>query len=90
LRAQVHASRVEPNEERLARCLLPLHEVDGRAEVSSSIVSIRFLVSAPVSFDGLPADLAEARIERGVIPVGSLAPQDAARPELGAVGRSLE
>ena len=29
VRSQVHAGRVEPAEERLARGLLPLHEVDG-------------------------------------------------------------
>ena len=38
-----------PEEERLAGLHLPLDEIDGGLEVSSSTVSMRFLVSGPVS-----------------------------------------
>ena len=89
VRAQVHAGRVEPDEERLARSPLPLHVVDGR---SRGLVVDRLhalLGERAGVLDGLLADLAEARIDGGVVPVGRLAAQDAARAELGAIGRVL-
>ena len=49
------------------------------AEVSSSIVSIRFLVSGAGVFDRLLADLAEARIDGRIVLVGGLALEHAAR-----------
>ena len=89
VRAQVHARRVEPAEERLAGRLLPLHEVDGRG---GGLVVDRLhalLGERAGVLDRLLADLAEARIDGRVVHVGRLAPQHAARPELGAVGRVL-
>ena len=87
--AQVHAGRVEPAEERLARRVLPLHEVDRRG---GGLVVDRLhalLGERAGVLDGLLADLAEARIDRGVVAVGRLALEHAARAELGAVGRVL-
>ena len=89
VRAQVHARGVEPAEERLARGLLPLHEVDGRGG--------RFVVDRlhPLLgqragvLDRLLADLAEARIDRGIVRRRGLALQHAARAELGEVRRIL-
>ena len=50
VRAEVHVGGVEPHEERRVGRLLALDEVERRAsELSSSMVSIRFLVSGPVS-----------------------------------------
>ena len=60
-----------------------------RSAMSSSIVSIRFLVSGPVSLHDLLADLAEARIHRRVVRGRGLAVQHAARAELGAERRVL-
>ena len=79
---QVHARAVEPAEERLAGLGLALDEVDRRAsEVSSSIVSIRFLVSGPVSsIVCLPTGPSAAA--RSGRPVGGLAAEHAARAEL--------
>ena len=45
----VHAREVHPGEERLAALHLLVHELDGRAVVSSSIVSMRLRFSGPVS-----------------------------------------
>ena len=89
VRAQVHAGRVEPAEERLARRLLPLHEVDGggRGLVVDRLHAL--LGERAGVLDGLLADLAEARIDRRIVPVGRLALQDAARAELGTIGRVL-
>ena len=89
VRAQVHAGRVEPAEERLARRLLPLHEVDGggRGLVVDRLHAL--LGQRAGVLDGLLADLAEARIDGRVVHVGRLALQHAARAELGAVGRVL-
>ncbi len=52
--------------------------VGAAADVSSSIVSIRFLVSEAGVLDRLPADPAEARIDGRVIAVARLASQEAA------------
>ena len=60
-----------------------------RSAMSSSIVSIRFLVSGPVSLHDLLADLAEARIDRRVVRVRGLAVHHAARAELRAERRVL-
>ena len=81
--------RVEPAEERLACALLPLHEVDGRG---GGLVVDRFhplLGQRAGVLDGLLADLAEPRIDRGIVAIGRLALQHAARAELGTVGRIL-
>ena len=76
-------------EERLARRLLPLHEVDGRGR-GLVVDRLHALLGERAGvLDRLLADLAEARIDRGVVDVGRLALQDAARAELGAVGRVL-
>src|SRR6476646_4354450 len=53
-----------------------------RSAVTSSMVSIRFLVRGPVSVH-LLADLAETRIDRRVVLVRRLAVHHAARAELG-------
>ena len=47
--AQVHVRGVHPHEERRPRLVLAPDEVDAAPVVSSSMVSIRFLVSGPVS-----------------------------------------
>ena len=47
--AEVHGGRVVPEEERLIRFGLLLHPVERAAVTSSSMVSMRFLVSGPVS-----------------------------------------
>ena len=89
VRAQVHARRVEPAEERLAGRLLPLHVVDGRG---GGLVVDRLhplLGERAGVLDGLLADLAEARIDGRVVLVGGLALEHAARAELGAVSRVL-
>ena len=81
--------RVEPAEERLARGVLPLHEVDRRG---GGLVVDRFhplLGQRAGVLDGLLADLAEARVDGGVVLVGGLALQHAARAELGLVRRVL-
>ncbi len=80
---------VEPCEEWLARDVLAPHVVDGRRR--------RFVVDRLHPFfgdcagvlDRLLADLAEARLDRRIIHVRGLAAEDAARAELGAVGRIL-
>ena len=59
------------------------------AEVSSSIVSMRFLVSAPVSSMVCLPILPKRGSTVGSSRVGRLAPEDAARPELGPVRRVL-
>ena len=89
VRSQVHAGRVEPAEERLARGLLPLHEVDGggRCLVVDGLHAL--LGERTGILDCLLADLAEARIDRGIVQVGRLALEDAARAELGEVGGVL-
>jgi hypothetical protein len=56
------------------------------AEVSSSIFHALLGESASV-LDGLLADLAEVRIDRGVVAVGRFAFENAARAELGEIGR---
>ena len=69
--------------------MLPLHVVDGGG---GGLVVDRLhalLGERAGVLDGLLADLAEARIDRGVVLVGRLAPEHAARPELRAVGRVL-
>ena len=86
---QMHARRVEPAEERLAGGLLSLHEVDGRGR---GLVVDRLhplLGQRTGILDGLLADLAEARIDRGIVAVGRLALQDAARTELGEIAGSF-
>ena len=89
VRAQMHARRVEPDEERLARCLLPLHVVDGRRR-GLVVDRLHALLGQRAGvLDGLLADLAEARIDGGIVPVGGLAAQNAARAEFGAIGRVL-
>ena len=59
------------------------------AEVSSSIVSMRFLVSAPVSSMVCLPILPKRGSTVGIVHVGRLALEHAARAELGAVGRVL-
>ncbi len=59
------------------------------AEVSSSIVSMRFFGEGAGVFDGLLADLAETWVHRGIVHIRGLASQNAARTEFGAVGRVL-
>ena len=89
MRAQMHARRVEPAEERLARRLLPLHEVDGRGR-GLVVDRLHALLGQRAGvLDGLLADLAEARIDGGIVAVGRLAFQHAARAEFGLVGRVL-
>ena len=85
--AQMHARRVKPAEEGLAGLLLTLHIVDGRG---GGLVVDRFhpfLRERAGVLDGLFADLAKPRIDGGVILVGGLALEHAARAELGAVSR---
>ena len=59
------------------------------AEVSSSIVSMRFLVRAPVSSIVCLPTLPKRGSIRGIVDVGRLAIENAARAELGEVGRVL-
>ena len=89
VRAQVHARAVEPAEERLARRVLALHEVDrrGRGFVVDRLHAL--LGQRAGVLDGLLADLAEARIDRGIVPVGGLAFEHAARAVFGEIGRVL-
>src|SRR5262245_62766378 len=89
MRIEVHAGRVEPAEERPVRPRLPLDEVDRRG---AGLVVDRlhaFLGERTGVLDGLLADLAEARIDGGVVTVAGLAAQDAARSELRLEGRVL-
>ena len=69
--------------------MLPLHEIDrrGRGLVVDRLHAL--LGERAGILDGLLADLAEARIDRGIVAVGRLAFQHAARTELGEVGRIL-
>ncbi|GJE44654.1 hypothetical protein AEGHOMDF_3843 [Methylobacterium soli] len=89
MRSQVHAGRVEPDEERLTRRLLPLHVGDSRR--SGLVVDGFHALPGERAgiLDGLLADLAEARIDGRIVDVARLAPQDAARAELGPVSRVL-
>ena len=88
--AQVHAGRVEPA--RRTACLpalLPFHVVDGRGR-GLVVDRLHALLGERAGIlDGLLADLAEARIDRGVVLVGRPAPEHAARPELRTVGGVL-
>ena len=77
--SQVHARGIEPAEERLARGLLPLHVVDGRGRCLVVDRLHALLGQRARVLDGLLADLAEARIDGGIVAVGCLAFQDAAR-----------
>ena len=89
VRAQVHARRVVPDKERLVPGVLPLHEVDGRGR-GLVVDRLHALLGERAGvLDGLLADLAEARIDGGVVLVGGLGLEHAARPELGAVRRVL-
>jgi hypothetical protein len=89
MRSQVHAGRVEPDEEGLAGPLLPLHEIDRRGR--------RFIVDGFHALlgqragilDGLLADLAEARVDGRIVAIGRLAFQHAARAEFGEIRRIL-
>jgi hypothetical protein len=74
VRAQVHSRGVEPAKERLAGLLLPLHEVDGgrRGLVVDRLHAL--LGERAGVLDRLLADLAEARIDRGIVAVGRPAP----------------
>ena len=87
--AKVHTGPVEPAEERLAGRLLSFHVVDGggRGLVVDRLHAL--LGERPGILDGLLANLAEARIDRGIVPIGRLAFQHAARAELGEIGRVL-
>ena len=89
VRSQVHAGRIEPAEERLARGVLALHVVDGggRGLVVDRLHAL--LGQRAGILDGLLADLAEARIDRRIVPIGRLAFQHAARAELREIGRVL-
>ena len=83
--------RVALNQQKkgLPRALLPLHVVDGRG---GGLVVDRLhplLGERAGVLDGLLADLAEARIDGGVVRVAGLALEHAARAELGEVGRVL-
>ena len=83
--------RVELNqtEERLAGGMLPLHEVDGRGR-GLVVDRLHALLGERAGvLDGLLADLAEARIDGGIVVVGRLALEHAARAELGEIGRVL-
>ena len=59
------------------------------AEVSSSMVSMRFLVSAPVSSMVCLPILPKRGSTVGIVPVGRLAFEHAARAELGEICRIL-
>ena len=81
--------RVEPAEERLARGVLALHEVDrgGRSLVVDRLHPL--LGQRAGVLDRLLADLAEARIDRRIVLVGGLALEHAARAELLEIRRVL-
>ena len=87
--AQVHARRVVPDEERLARRVLALHEVDRRRR-GLVVDGLHALLGQRAGvLDGLLADLAEAGIDGRVVDVGRLGLQHAARAELREVCRIL-
>src|SRR5215813_13150817 len=79
---KVHVGEVDPDEERLVGILLPLDEV--HRAIRDVIVNrdhARFGQGASVLAD-LLADFPEARIDSGVVVVGSLAVHDATRAVL--------
>jgi len=82
MRTQVHARAIEPAEERLARRLLTLHEIDrsGRCLVVDRLHAL--LGQRTGIFDGLLADLAGARIDRRVVPIGRRALRTPRGPNL--------
>src|SRR5882757_1999330 len=84
--SQVHAGGVEPAEEWLVGLHLPSHVVDRRGRRLVVNLLHAFLGQRAGVLDRLLTDLAEAWIDRGIVPIGRLAPQDAARTELGTVG----
>ena len=89
MRPEVHARRVEPRKERLARFVLPLHEVD-RGPRGFIIDRLHALLGERAGIlDLLLADLAEARIDRRIVGVGRPSVKHAARPELLQVFRIL-
>ena len=76
VRAQVHARRIQPDEERLARRVLPLHVIDG-CRRGLVIDRLHALLGERIGvFDRLPANLAEARIDRGIILIGLAAVEE--------------
>ena len=89
VRAQMHARRVVPDKEGLARGMLPLHVVDRRGG-GLVVDGLHPLLGERAAVrDDLLADLAETRIDGRVILVGSPGVEDAARTELRAIGRIL-
>ena len=83
VRDDVHARRVQPDEERLAVALRLVDELDGVwSRISSSTVSMRFGVERAGVLDLLLADLAPARMLGRVVLVGRPAVEHVARADL--------
>src|SRR6185369_5992122 len=86
---EMHAGAVPPAEERLVALNLPLDEVDRRigCVVVDGLHSL--LGERTGILDGLLPDLAEARIDGRILPLGGFALEDAARAELRLERRIL-
>ena len=80
---EVHSCRVVPQEKGLIRCDLLFHpQPMALAVISSSIVSMRFLVKGPVFFNCLLSHPTPAWIDRRVILVGREAVKNASGSKL--------
>src|SRR4030095_16307108 len=82
VRAQVHVGEIHPDEEWLVRILLSLDEISG--SIRSVVVDgLHPLLGQRTGvFTLLLADLAEARINRRIVLVGSFTVQNASWPIL--------
>jgi len=85
----MHARAVPPAEERFVGLDLPLDEVD--CSVGCLVVDRFHSLSGEWAgvLDGLHTDLAEARVDGGIIPVGCLGLEHAARTKFRSERRVL-
>ncbi len=82
MRAQMHAGRIQPDEEWLAGFMFLLHEGDGRRR-RLVVDRLHALLGEGTSvLDRLLADLAEAGIDRRIVHVGGRELEHATRTEL--------
>ena len=87
--AEVHVGEVHPDQGGLAGLVLALDEIDG-ARGDVVVDRLHALLGQRAGVDtGLLADAAEARLDRGIVLVGGLAVEHAARAELRAERRVL-
>ncbi|MET3930376.1 hypothetical protein ABIE51_002263 [Lysobacter sp. OAE881] len=89
VRDEMHVRGVEPHEERLAGLVLALDEIAGGLD-ELVVAGFHALARQRSSvLDLLPADLAPARVGRGIVLVARPAMDDTARTELLAIARVL-